>query len=61
MISTPTTLSEGSDEEYDVCLQDFHRNHLHKKGISKKNEESEGSDGTRRLDAFVECTRDEED
>ena len=60
MISTPTTLSEGSDEEYDVCLQDFHQNHLVKKG-TKKNEESERSDGTRRLDAFVECTRDDED
>ena len=61
MISTPTTLSEGSDEEYDICLQDFNHNHLHKKVISKKNEQSESADSTRRLDAFINCTKDAED
>ena len=61
MISTPTTLSEGSDEEYDACSQDFPRNHLQKGEISKKNVESDTINGKSRLDAFIECTRDEVD
>ena len=54
--STPTTLSECSDEDCDVCTLDSRLLNLTKKEESKKRDESTCVGGARRLSVFLKYT-----
>ena len=57
--TTPTTVSEASDEECETSSQDFKTSKIHKTGFLKRDDSTVCMNGAKRLGAFVNCTKDE--